>query len=29
LQLTRQAPGHADVAKVVDNSAKDVGLHNQ
>jgi hypothetical protein len=27
LQLAHQAPGHTNVAKIIDDSAKDVGLH--
>jgi hypothetical protein len=27
LQLAHHTPGHADIAKIVDDSAKDVGLH--
>jgi hypothetical protein len=28
LQLTNQSPGHTDVAKVVDDSAKNIGVHD-
>ena len=27
LQLAHQAPGHTDIAKIIDDSTKDVGLH--
>jgi hypothetical protein len=29
LQLARQAPGHANIPKIINDAAKDVGLHGQ